>query len=90
MGLQQDIATLDGLMHTLPEDLPRRHEILRALERMLDTVDPDDLAGTAAAGREQLADVLARPAYASAHRITAVGHAHIDSAWLWPVREICP
>lgn len=28
-GLQQDIATLDGLMHTLPEDLPRRHEILR-------------------------------------------------------------
>lgn len=86
-GLQQDIATLDGLMHTLPEDLPRRHEILRALERMLDTVDPDDLAGTAAAGREQLADVLARPAYASAHRITAVGHAHIDSAWLWPVRE---
>lgn len=54
---------------------------------MLDTVDPDDLAGTAAAGREQLADVLARPAYASAHRVTAVGHAHIDSAWLWPVRE---
>lgn len=86
-GLQQDIATLDGLMHTLPEDLPRRHEILRALERMLDTVDPDNLAGTAAAGRDQLAEVLARPAYASAHRITAVGHAHIDSAWLWPVRE---
>ena len=23
----------------------------------------------------------------SAHRISAVGHAHIDSAWLWPVRE---
>lgn len=86
-GLQQDIATLDGLMHTLPEDLPRRHEILRALERMVDTVDPEDLAGTAADGRAELAEVLARPAYASAHRITAVGHAHIDSAWLWPVRE---
>ena len=28
-----------------------------------------------------------RPAYASAHRVSAVGHAHIDSAWLWPVRE---
>ncbi|HZB51783.1 MAG TPA: glycoside hydrolase family 38 C-terminal domain-containing protein, partial [Mycobacteriales bacterium] len=24
---------------------------------------------------------------ASAHRVSAVGHAHIDSAWLWPVRE---
>ena len=24
---------------------------------------------------------------ASAHRVSAVGHAHIDSAWLWPLRE---
>ncbi|MCV7191701.1 alpha-mannosidase [Mycolicibacterium brumae] len=85
--LQQDIWTLSGLMRELPFDLPRRHDILRALERMLDIVDPDDIAGTAAAGRAALADCLSRPAYASAHRITAVGHAHIDSAWLWPVRE---
>ncbi|MET4611465.1 alpha-mannosidase [Rhodococcus sp. PvR044] len=85
--LTQDIAALSGLMHALPFDLPRRHEILRALERMLDTVDPDDIASTAAAGREQLREVLARPAYASAHNLIAVGHAHIDSAWLWPVRE---
>ena len=48
---------------------------------------PDDVPGTAAAGREALAGVLARPAYASAHHLTATGHAHIDSAWLWPVRE---
>jgi alpha-mannosidase len=31
--------------------------------------------------------VLADPASASAHLVSAVGHAHIDSAWLWPVRE---
>ena len=31
--------------------------------------------------------MLAVPAHASAHRISAVGHAHIDSAWLWPLRE---
>ncbi|MCS3782022.1 alpha-mannosidase [Tsukamurella ocularis] len=85
--LQQDVWTLNGLMHELPFDLPRRHEVLRALERMLDVVDPHDVAGTAAAGRAALAPALAAPAYASAHRITAVGHAHIDSAWLWPVRE---
>ncbi|RIJ10133.1 alpha-mannosidase, partial [Clavibacter michiganensis subsp. insidiosus] len=35
----------------------------------------------------QLEAPLAAPAHASAHRVTAVGHAHIDSAWLWPVRE---
>lgn len=85
--LQQDILTLAGLMHELPMDLPRRHEILRALERMLDIMDPDDVAGTAEAGRAALAAVLSRPAYASAHQLVATGHAHIDSAWLWPVRE---
>ena len=31
--------------------------------------------------------MLSRPAYASAHQLVATGHAHIDSAWLWPVRE---
>ncbi|WP_427173661.1 alpha-mannosidase [Arthrobacter sp. 92] len=85
--LQQDVWTLGGLMHELPIELPRRHEILRALERMMDIMDPDDVPGTAAAGRAALAEVLARPAYASAHKLVATGHAHIDSAWLWPVRE---
>ncbi|MCY1675802.1 glycosyl hydrolase-related protein [Pseudarthrobacter sp. SL88] len=85
--LQQDVWTLSGLMEQLPLELPRRHEILRALERMMDVMDPDDVAGTAAAGREALAGVLAQPAYASAHQLVATGHAHIDSAWLWPVRE---
>ena len=85
--LQQDIWTLSGLMHELPMEQPRRHEILRALERMMDAMDPDDVAGTAAVGRQALAEVLSRPAYASAHQLVATGHAHIDSAWLWPVRE---
>ncbi|TQJ58250.1 alpha-mannosidase [Arthrobacter sp. SLBN-83] len=85
--LQQDVWTLSGLMEQLPLELPRRHEILRALERMMDVMDPDDVAGTAAAGRQALADVLTRPAYASAHELVVTGHAHIDSAWLWPVRE---
>ncbi|HET6269105.1 MAG TPA: glycoside hydrolase family 38 C-terminal domain-containing protein [Arthrobacter sp.] len=86
-ALQQDIWTLRGLMHELPMELPRRAEVLRALERMLDVLDPEDVPGTAAAARKALAEVLARPAYASAHQLVATGHSHIDSAWLWPVRE---
>jgi alpha-mannosidase len=82
-----EIRTLDGLMRELPESLPRRAEILQALSRMLDVLDLADVAGSAAAARAELADVLRRPAYASAHHLVAVGHAHIDSAWLWPVRE---
>jgi alpha-mannosidase len=85
--LVQDVWTLTGLMKELPETSSRRHEILRALELMMDAVDPDDVPGTAAEGRAMLAEVLAAPAHASAHRILATGHAHIDSAWLWPVRE---
>jgi len=85
--LVQDIWTLTGLVGALSADLPRRAEVLRALERAVDVMDPDAVSATAGLGRAELAPVLAAPAYASAHRVHAVGHAHIDSAWLWPVRE---
>ncbi|GAA5092399.1 glycoside hydrolase family 38 C-terminal domain-containing protein [Microbacterium yannicii] len=85
--LLQDIQVLSGLLGELPQDSPRHHTIVRGLERMLDVVDPDDVAGTAALARETIARLLASPAHASSHRIVAVGHAHIDSAWLWPTRE---
>ncbi|MEU1016336.1 glycoside hydrolase family 38 C-terminal domain-containing protein [Streptomyces sp. NPDC005898] len=85
--LTLDIEVLSELMAELDADRPRRHEILRALEDMLDALDLHDVPGTAAAGRAALADALARPAHASAHRVSAAGHAHIDSAWLWPLRE---
>ncbi|RKS80468.1 alpha-mannosidase [Motilibacter peucedani] len=87
MALALDLQVLEELMLSLPSSEPRRAEILRALERSLDALDLHDVAGTAAAAREQVRDVLSRPANASAHRISAVGHAHIDSAWLWPIRE---
>lgn len=37
--------------------------------------------------REALQPILSRSALPGAHRLSAVGHAHIDSAWLWPIRE---
>ena len=85
--LVQDLTVLLELAAGLPEASPRRARIDVALERAVDRVDPRDVGGTAAAARAELADVLAAPASASAHHAVAVGHAHIDSAWLWPVRE---
>ncbi|MDI3402537.1 alpha-mannosidase [Streptomyces cavernicola] len=85
--LVQDLEVVGELMHELPVEGGRRWELLRAVSRCLDAVDLQDVNGTAAAARSHLADVLAAPADASAHRISAVGHAHIDSAWLWPLRE---
>ncbi|MEV4166403.1 alpha-mannosidase [Nonomuraea dietziae] len=82
-----DLEVLGELVAELPVDAARRWELLRAVERALDVIDLQDVNGTAAAGRAELAGVLATPAAPSAHRISAVGHAHIDSAWLWPLRE---
>ncbi|MFF3014560.1 alpha-mannosidase [Streptomyces sp. NPDC057939] len=85
--LVQDLEVLHELMTQLDGADARRYAILRAVDSALDEVDLTDVPGTAAAARALLAPVLAVPANASAHRISAVGHAHIDSAWLWPLRE---
>ncbi|WP_409061116.1 alpha-mannosidase [Streptomyces sp. SYP-A7185] len=82
-----DLEVLGELMHELPEDSGRRYAVVRAVGRALDAVDLQDVNGSAAAARAELEGVLSTPAEPSAHRISAVGHAHIDSAWLWPLRE---
>ncbi|MEU3749338.1 MULTISPECIES: alpha-mannosidase [Streptomyces] len=82
-----DLEVLGELMAELPVEGARRWEILRAVERALDALDLQDVNGTAAKARTELVGVLATPAEPSAHLISAVGHAHIDSAWLWPLRE---
>ena len=85
-ALALDLDVLLGLQAELPAG-QRRSRILQALDDALDRLDLADVSGTASAARHELAEVLARPASASAHVVSAVGHAHIDSAWLWPVRE---
>ncbi|OLD92050.1 MAG: hypothetical protein AUG84_02350 [Chloroflexi bacterium 13_1_20CM_4_66_7] len=56
-------------------DEERRAQVLDALNRFARSNDPASLA-----------KALAQPS-TSSHVITAVGHAHIDTAWLWPLRE---
>ncbi|WGW12660.1 glycoside hydrolase family 38 C-terminal domain-containing protein [Saxibacter everestensis] len=85
--LGQDIWVLAGWLGQLSADSARYANIIAAISDMLDAVDPNDLPGTATAARSKLAPALAAPANASAHHVIATGHAHIDSAWLWPTRE---
>ncbi|MGW3493432.1 alpha-mannosidase [Streptomyces sp. NPDC001020] len=85
--LDLDLQVLRELMVELDEHDPRRHEITYALDRALDLLDLDDVSGSAADVRDALGPTLSKPAHASAHTISGVGHAHIDSAWLWPIRE---
>lgn len=84
--LARDVEVVAGLIEHTHDDDPRHWRLTGALERALGVWDQDDPA-TAAPARAVLAAELDKPANASAHQVTAVGHAHIDSAWLWPVRE---
>ncbi|GAB2517480.1 alpha-mannosidase [Paramicrobacterium agarici] len=85
--LSLDLEVLLGLQAELPASEPRRMHILQALDNALDRLDLQHIVETASEARAQLRDVLDSPADASSHRIAAIGHAHIDSAWLWPLRE---
>jgi len=97
---RMDLAVFEPVVHELALDLevlldlqeqlsqgPRKMQILQALDNALDVLDLQDITSTAQAARDELADVLAAPAEHSAHQISAIGHSHIDSAWLWPLRE---
>src|SRR5699024_7744087 len=85
--LDADVSALRHLAREPPEHSTRRAQVLRVLDTAVDAVDPDDVPGTATAAREVLAPALAVRAAEGTHQVVAVGHAHIDSAWLWPTRE---
>ncbi|MBD3780809.1 MAG: alpha-mannosidase [Micrococcales bacterium] len=85
--LWQDLLVVQGLVETGDRGSTRWARALRALDLVVDAVDPRDVAGTATAGRAVLRPVLDVPAAPGGHRVLATGHAHIDSAWLWPARE---
>lgn len=85
--LLADIEALNGLMRVLPLGHPRRRRLQYLFQRAFDCLDLEDVPGTAAGARAELAPGLDLPAAASAHRIAAIGHAHLDTAWLWPLRE---
>jgi alpha-mannosidase len=81
----QDLRVLLGLIRGLPEDGTRRARLLHAANAAADLYagQRDRLA----ASREIIVRELYKPAAASALTVTAIGHAHIDTAWLWPVDE---
>lgn len=70
-----------------PADSQRARQIINALDlatRAIDDRNPSRTADTAIA---LLQRGLRGDGPAAATRCFAVGHAHIDTAWLWPLRE---
>jgi len=80
-----DIKVLNGLVESLPEKSVRRSRIIRNINKAIDIYGDDQNNATAA--RTILQQELSKQASASDLSVLAVGHAHIDTAWLWPVSE---
>ena len=80
-ALTHDLDVLAGLMQAMPAGDPRRDRFRLTITDALDRL-PDVLAM-----RTLLQPLLATATAASAHHVVAVGHAHIDTAWLWPISE---
>ena len=80
-ALVHDLAVVDATMRALPVDDPQRTRLRAGLAAVL------DLAPDVPAMRALVRPLLASRTGPAHHRIVATGHAHIDTAWLWPMRE---
>ena len=85
-NLYYDFAVLCELMLECPEDKVFHHKIKRALttvEKMLTDYSEKE----AAECRKVLAPLLAVRSADTGFDISVLGHAHLDLAWTWPIRE---
>ncbi len=77
-----DVELLLDLANSLPDKTVRRAKIIYGLNEICNIFasQPDKA--------QQIAkELLAKPANASALKAYSVGHAHLDLAWLWHIRE---
>lgn len=85
-ALYFDLKVATEAMLALPAESQRRAELHRILNDAVNQFDPAD-ASTVGPTRKAMAGIFDKRNSESNHHITAVGHAHIDTAWLWPLRE---
>lgn len=89
--LYMDVTTLDRLLSTLEETSLRAARIAKALERFTLLADFEQPREARIASyreaREALRSALEAKNGSSAPVFYAVGNAHLDLAWLWPMAE---
>ncbi len=83
--LYYDFEVLLDLLDILPQNSARYQQMLLALNEAAKIFGfkPEN----ALKARERLAPTLALKGGDPSLKISAIGHAHIDLAWLWPIRE---
>jgi alpha-mannosidase len=84
--LYYDFEVLHELMEQLPPEKARYQRILAALQKAANLLT-NYTTEEAREARAILAVELAKKGGDPSLKISAIGHAHIDLAWLWPIRE---
>jgi alpha-mannosidase len=82
-----DFRVLVELMTELPEGEPRFARLCGGLERACNMLELPDISDSWRVAQPVLRELLAHHAAPGAHAVSIVGHAHLDTAWLWPLRE---
>lgn len=88
-SLYYDLEVLGDLQRTLPADDPFATELLGLFDRLAFSLNDLSPARVEEA-REASAPFLRRRESGQAPgplAISAIGHSHLDLAWLWPIRE---
>lgn len=85
MALAYDLEIALNLIKDMPEFSARRTQLIQTINDAIVLFAED--AAQFPVMRKLLGSVLYRPAHASDLTAISVGHAHIDTGWLWRVRE---
>ncbi|MBT6777667.1 alpha-mannosidase [bacterium] len=83
--LYLDVRILLGLIEKLEKDSTQRLRIINSLNQAVIAFKDDKK--DANSSRNILSAELNKRASSSELKVAAVGHAHIDTGWLWPVKE---
>lgn len=82
-----DLRVLVEVMGEIPDDEPLFFRLCKGLDRAVSLLDLPDIGDSWQRAQPILKELLAARAAPDVHRMSLVGHAHLDTAWLWPLRE---
>ena len=82
-----DFRVAVELLMELPDAEPRKARLLAGLERAADRLALPDISSSWTDIAPLVHELLDERASPASHRVSALGHAHLDTAWLWPLRE---
>ncbi len=85
-NLYWDLKVIADMARHLPANTPRAGQALYTANAMVNAIRLDD-PSTWAAAQEIASRFFGETNGDGQHNLSAVGHAHIDTAWLWPIAE---